>query len=93
MWKVVIHKKIAKVRQRLPKIVKYKLDLLIKELQIEGPYRTNWLNYGPLKDKKNLYHCHIKKGTPTYVVVWQLLDKEVKILEVTYVGTHEKAQY
>jgi hypothetical protein len=39
------------------------------------------------------YHCHIKKGRPTYVVVWQVTDREIKIVEVKYVGTHEGADY
>lgn len=39
------------------------------------------------------HHCHLKKGHPTYVVIWQVTDKTIKLVEVTYVGTHEKAPY
>jgi len=93
MWKVLINKKSAKARDKLPVEVKSKFDLLLKELNVDGPYRKNWLNYSPLKNKKKLYHCHIKKGQPTYVVVWEILDKTIKIIGVQYVGTHEKAPY
>jgi mRNA-degrading endonuclease HigB of HigAB toxin-antitoxin module len=37
--------------------------------------------------------CHLKKGQPTYVAVWQVIDKEIRIVEIKYVGTHEKAPY
>lgn len=51
----------------------------------------NWSNYGPLK--KDEFHCHLRKGKPTYVACWRVLDKQVKIMEVYYVGTHEDAPY
>jgi hypothetical protein len=35
----------------------------------------------------------LKKGRPTYVAVWELKDKEICLVEVTYAGTHEKALY
>jgi len=34
-----------------------------------------------------------QRGSPTYVAVWRVGDKAKKIIEVTYVGTHEKAEY
>ena len=27
----------------------------------------------------------------TYVAVWEVIDKEIRLVEVSYVGTHEKA--
>jgi hypothetical protein len=33
------------------------------------------------------------KGRPTYVAVWEAQDKKIKLVEVLYVGTHEKAPY
>ncbi|MEA3429487.1 MAG: helix-turn-helix transcriptional regulator [Thermodesulfobacteriota bacterium] len=32
-----------------------------------------------------------KKGRPTYVAVWEVVDKKIRLVEVSYVGTHEKA--
>ena len=68
-----------------------KYVVLLLELEKAGPYRSNWSNYGKLSDGR--YHCHIKRGNPTYVVCWEIINKEIKIVEVTYVGTHERAPY
>lgn len=38
-----------------------------------------------------LFSWHIKKGRPTYVVVWEEVEGEIQLVEVTYAGTHEKA--
>lgn len=66
-------------------------NLLVIEMMCEGPYRTNWRNYSPLENDK--FHCHLKQGRPTYVTCWKILDKETKVIEVYYVGTHENAPY
>jgi len=67
------------------------LFAFLSELEHEGPVRGNWPNYGKLT--KIRHHCHLKKGKPTFVVVWEVKDTESKLIEVTYVGTHEKAPY
>lgn len=64
---------------------------LIGDIEKGGPVRGDWPNYGKLTG--NRHHCHIKKGQPTYVVVWEVQDKTIKLVEVIYVGTHEKAPY
>ena len=66
-------------------------QLLLKEIELCGPIMNKWPNYGKLF--KNCYHCHLKKGKPTYVAVWRVVSKKEKIVEVVYVGTHEKAPY
>lgn len=54
--------------------------------------RGNWPNYGKLGE--NRHHCHLKKGRPTYVAVWEVAETgEIRLIEVTYVGTHERAPY
>ena len=93
MWEVRILKSINKSIEKLPIKIQNSFFVFAEELQQLGPYRNNWLNYGVLKGKKNIYHCHIKKGKPTYVVIWEVKDKKIKIMEVIYVGTHEKAKY
>ncbi|MEI8365514.1 MAG: hypothetical protein WCF65_03760 [Parachlamydiaceae bacterium] len=71
--------------------------VLAKEIEILGPYRTNWLHFSALGKRKGIpqdsYHCHVKGGKPTYVACWYIEDKKVKIVEIYYVGTHEKAPY
>ncbi len=66
------------------------IDFLSMELQCFGPYLPSWPNYGLLG--KNQFHCHLRKGRPTYVACWKV-DKQAKKIEVYYVGTHEKAPY
>ena len=92
MWKVEVKKKAHKSFKQLPEIVKNSFLTLLKELILSGPV-VKWCNFGKLKGKTNTYHCHIKKGKPTYVAVWEVKDKTIKLMEVTYVGTHEKAPY
>lgn len=65
-------------------------ELLKKFIFIE-PYRSNWPNYTVMQHDD--FHCHIKKGRPTYVVCWKIIDKKNKLIEVYYAGTHEKAPY
>lgn len=83
--------KTRKALPKLPKRVRDILALLLKEIELNGPARGNWPNYGKLG--KDLHHCHLKKGQPTYVAVWQVMDKEIRLIEVIYAGTHEKAPY
>lgn len=66
------------------------IDLLTAEMEFEGPYRSNWPNYGLLDDNK--FHCHLKNGRPTYVACWEI-DRDKKKIKVYYVGTHENAPY
>jgi hypothetical protein len=82
---------VSKQLPALPVSVKKGLVALIREIECSGPVRGNWPNYARLgKDK---YHCHLKKGKPTYVAVWDVVDRESRLVEVSYVGTHEKAPY
>lgn len=67
-------------------------QVLLNEIEFNGPVRGNWPNFGPLS-KRNCYHCHLQKGNPTYVAVWRVVDKRNRKIEVTYAGTHEKADY
>jgi len=93
MWSVGLTKRAGKQLDSLPKAIQQKFDLLAKELEVSGPLRANWSNYSALKGQGQRYHCHIKKGRPTYVVCWEVVNKEIKLIEVYYVGTHEKAPY
>jgi mRNA-degrading endonuclease RelE of RelBE toxin-antitoxin system len=90
-WTATIAKRAQKQTDRLPKQDLRNLVALIREIEISGPVRGNWPNYGSLGQDR--HHCHIKKGRPTYVAVWEVRDKEVRLVEVTYAGTHENAPY
>jgi hypothetical protein len=67
------------------------LTLLVVEIEKNGPVRGNWPNYSRLT--RFTHHCHLKKDTPTYVAVWREVEGDIKLVEVTYAGTHEKAPY
>ncbi|MGE3548992.1 MAG: type II toxin-antitoxin system RelE/ParE family toxin [Geobacter sp.] len=90
-WTVTYSRKAEKQYIGLPSVVQDRLDLLAAEIERQGPVRGNWKNYGKLTGKK--HHCHIKTGKPTYVAVWEETDESIKLVEVIYAGTHEKAPY
>ena len=89
-WQVRILKRIDRNLGKLPMPVLKALALLMREIELSGPVRGNWPNYSRLGPKT--HHCHLKKGRPTYVAVWIETNAGYEV-EVTYVGTHEKAPY
>lgn len=91
IWTVNLIGQAKKFDSNLSSFAKNAFFTLLKELKMSGPYRINWPNYTKMTGDD--YHCHIKKGHPTYVVCWKIYDKKYKIIEVYYAGTHEKAPY
>jgi len=90
-WSVTYSRKAERQRAKLPERIKAVLDALTLEIIALGPIRGTWSNYSKLD--RDRHHCHLKKSKPTYVAVWQVADKSIKIVEIIYVGTHEKAPY
>jgi hypothetical protein len=90
-WTVAYNRKAVKQRSRLPMRIQAILDALTLDIRRSGPVRGDWPNYSRLGD--GVHHCHLKKGHPTYVAVWQEKDGEIRLVEFIYVGTHEKAPY
>lgn len=90
-WTVKISREAGKQIAKLPQMIRDSLIALLKEMEINGPVRGNWPNYGILAG--NRHHCHLKRGRPTYVAVWAIINKKEKVIEVVYAGTHEKAPY
>jgi len=82
---------VRKGLKKLPKGIDEAFQLLLAEIKLSGPVQANWPNYGKLRE--DCHHCHLQKGRPTYVAVWRILSKKERIIEVTYVGSHEKARY
>ncbi|MHB8908410.1 MAG: cytotoxic translational repressor of toxin-antitoxin stability system [Syntrophales bacterium] len=87
MEKTGLHKRV----RNLPENVQNLLIALKKDMEANGPIRGDWPNFSALSSVR--YHCHLKKGHPTYVAIWEVADKEIRIIEVIYAGTHEKAPY
>lgn len=94
-WKIYLSNNAAKQIGKLNKKVLSILDLLIEDLKEYGPFPgKGWPNYGKLKGQKtDIRHCHLTKGKPTFVCCWEITDKQKQIIEVIYVGSHEKAPY
>jgi mRNA-degrading endonuclease RelE of RelBE toxin-antitoxin system len=90
-WTVKISRKLQRQIKKLPATVQDNLLILLRDINLLGPIRREWPNFGGLG--RDRYHCHLKKGRPTYVAVWEVISKQVRLIEVKYVGTHEKAPY
>lgn len=90
-WTLQWKRKLEKQLRDLPEQVQLSFRALIHEIELLGPVRGNWKNYSKLN--KTQHHCHLKSGRPTYVVCWEVVDNKQEIVEVYYVGTHEKAPY
>ncbi len=62
---------------------------LTKSLRFNGVNPgKEWNNYSKLGQGQ--HHCHL---TRSYVACWKEVDKEIKILEIYYVGSRENAPY
>ena len=95
-WTIYFTSKAGKQVKRLKNERAIKaLRLLVECLKNKGPSPgKEWPNYSKLKGKKqDCRHCHLLKGNPTYVCCWEIVNSKNRIIEVYYVGTHEKAPY
>ena len=95
-WQVEINRKTIKQLRKLDDSIVAVFRLLVNDLERNGPIPgRGWHNYSKLKTSKSTdkRHCHLIKGNPTYVYCWEVKDKQIRIIEVYYVGTHEKAPY
>ena len=90
-WQIEYSPKARKQVKKLPSAIQDAVLALVMDMESGGPIRGDWPNFSKLS--RNEYHCHLKKGKPTYVACWRLVDKQKKLIGVYYVGTHEKAPY
>ncbi len=93
LWNVRLTNKAAKQLSKLPEEIRIRVGALMTDIRNRGPMVPEWKNFGKLRGLSECYHCHVKAGRPTYVVCWQITQREVRIIEVYYVGTHEKTPY
>lgn len=95
-WTITINKNAIKQLKQSTERFSLIVRSLVNDLEVSGPCPgKHWPNYSKLKGKKSQdkRHCHLIKGKPTYVCCWEVVSKREKIIEVYYVGTHEKAPY
>lgn len=94
LWIVEFSSKARKQKIVLPQDIGDILASLVKDLTYKGPVQPKWKNYGKLKGKKGeFHHCHLCAGHPTYVVVWQVFEQQLRVIEIRFIGTHEKVNY
>ena len=77
-WTVKYSKRAAKQSEKLPKKVLEVLDVLIAKIELSGPVRGDWPIYSKLGGM--VHHCHIKKGHPTYVTVWEEDESGIRLV-------------
>jgi mRNA-degrading endonuclease RelE of RelBE toxin-antitoxin system len=92
-WTVVFSNRASKQVKKLSANIYASIKFLVKDIQEDGPIVPQWPNFSKITGKSECYHCHIRQGRPTYVAVWQVIDREIEIVEIRYVGTHEGADY
>lgn len=92
-WTVEIPSRVRKQADALPERIRQRFLFLLREMREMGPTRANRPHYGKLKGRGEVHHCHLNAGRPRYVAVWEVVDKKIRLIEVRYVGTHEKADY
>lgn len=94
-WYVVVTRRALKQIGQLPSLIKASTLLLMRDIKCNGPGTSGrWKNCGKFRGMRgDRYHCHVSKGRPTYVCCWQVINKKIRIVEVYYVGTYEKAPY
>lgn len=68
------------------------LVALTNDLKLYGPNQANrWPHY----KVRPVHHCHLRVPGAQFqmVATWEVIDNVIKIIEVKYVGSHEKAPY
>jgi hypothetical protein len=84
---VTFRKKVERSVKSLPTRIQRKLWVLVKELMLLGPVRTNWPNFSRLG--RTTFHCHLAYD---WVACWRSEETTIEI-EVYYVGSRENAPY
>lgn len=87
-WNVSFTTKAGKQAQKLPKRERDLIALLVREMQLFGPVRSDWKNYSKLG--VGTYHCHLSYR---WVVCWRVEGKQLKLIEIYYAGSRENAPY
>lgn len=87
-WTVSFSKRVRKEIKKLPEQIRLNLEALVDDIEVGGPVRGDWPNYSKLSDGS--HHCPLSYS---YVAVWSMADKQIKLVEVNYVGSRKDASY
>ncbi len=83
LWDVRFSGKAEKQVDKLPAEIRERVYALKLDLKFNGPEQRGWRNYGPIVGAKDVHHCHMNSGRPRYVVVWKVIDREIRIYRDT----------
>ena len=86
-YKVVWKNKIRKQISKCPVKVQRKFFQLVRDIERKGAIQKEWSNFSALG--KDFYHCHLDYS---WAAVWYW-EKNTIVVEVTYVGSRERAPY
>ena len=87
-WTVFFSGKAEKKLRGLREAEQRKARALASAIELMGPVQGGWPHYSKLG--KDEHHCHLSYR---YVMVWRVVDQKTKVVEITYVGSREKAPY
>lgn len=89
MWEVKHKRKLERKIKKLPEPIRLLHQALVLDLKAKGfNPGQKWKSFSGIgKDK---YHCHLNYR---YVACWEVVDEEIRIMEVYYVGSRENAPY
>lgn len=88
MYNVFMSRRVSRAVSVMPKKQQEKLALLVDDIRMNGPVRTNWPNYGILAGTST-HHCHLSHK---WVACWVETEKGITV-EVTYAGSRGSAPY
>jgi len=87
-WQVGFSKNAAKRAAKMPVREQEKLQLLLRDLRLNGPILPRWPNYSKLGAHR--YHCHLSYK---WVACWEVKDNRLRLIEIYYAGSREDAPY
>ena len=62
-----------KQMKKLPEVIADVALALVMDIEDQGYVRGDWPDFSKLNQPN--FHCHLKKGRPTYVDCWRVIDK------------------
>ncbi|MCI0382710.1 MAG: cytotoxic translational repressor of toxin-antitoxin stability system [Chlamydiae bacterium] len=74
------YEKLKRSGSKKPSVIDV-MDFLALDLQHNGPNLPKWPNYSSFG--KDHFHCHLRKGRPTYVACWKIIDKQAKQMNLS----------
>ena len=88
MYNVLMSRRVSRAVSTMPIAQQEKLALLVDDIRLNGPVRTNWPNYGMRAGTST----HQRQLSHKWVACWIETEKGITV-EVTYAGSRGSAPY